>query len=122
MNPLHQIPAIVDRGFKLSERYPADIFKRAKIHSVLDWHHSNICRGPAGLEFNTVIAPLYGMRHNPQLAIEAEKTLVRYLSKLENFWLKDGQFLLGNSQPSTADISIACQVMQLEANPSIATK
>ncbi|KAL3625546.1 hypothetical protein CASFOL_031000 [Castilleja foliolosa] len=25
--------------------YPADVHKRAKIHSVLDWHHSNLRRG-----------------------------------------------------------------------------
>ncbi|CAN0926106.1 Glutathione S-transferase T3 [Linum grandiflorum] len=25
--------------------YPADLFRRAKIHSVLDWHHSNLRSG-----------------------------------------------------------------------------
>ncbi|KAE8697624.1 Glutathione S-transferase T1 [Hibiscus syriacus] len=84
INPMNQLPAIVDGEFKLFEshanliylassyagvadhwspklmqcnpivtsfrfslsRYPSDIFKRSKIHSVLDWHHSNLRRGP----------------------------------------------------------------------------
>lgn len=29
-------------------RYPSDLFRRAKIHSVLDWHHSNL-RSGAGM-------------------------------------------------------------------------
>ncbi|KAK1265896.1 Glutathione S-transferase T2 [Acorus gramineus] len=45
INPMGQVPAIVDGRFKLFERYPADLFKRAKINSILDWHHSNLRRG-----------------------------------------------------------------------------
>ncbi|GKE47296.1 glutathione S-transferase T1-like protein, partial [Tanacetum coccineum] len=30
------------------------------------------------------------------------------------FWLEDGRFLVGSSQPSIADISMACEIMQLE--------
>ncbi|KAI3522560.1 hypothetical protein L1887_00437 [Cichorium endivia] len=132
INPMHQIPAIVDGQLKLFEShailiylscafprvashwYPSDPSKRAKIHSVLDWHHSYLRRGAAGLVFNSILAPLNGFRAYPQVIIQAEEILLRSLSKLENVWLKNGRFLIGSSQPSIADISLACEVMQLE--------
>ncbi|KAK8703264.1 hypothetical protein V6N13_021586 [Hibiscus sabdariffa] len=64
INPMKQLPAIVDGRFKLFEShailiylacsypgipdhwYPADVCKRSEMHSVLDWHHSNLRRGP----------------------------------------------------------------------------
>ncbi|PWA63763.1 glutathione S-transferase [Artemisia annua] len=63
INPMCQLPAIVNGEFKLFEShailiylscafpeiashwYPTDISKRSKIHSVLDWHHTNLRRG-----------------------------------------------------------------------------
>ena len=133
INPMKQLPAIVDGNFKLFEShsiliylacafpgvadhwYPADLFKRSKIHSVLDWHHSNLRRGAAPYVFNTTIAPILGRPLNPQAAAEAEIILSSSLSKLESFWLKgNGRFLLGGNQPSIADLSLVCELMQLE--------
>ncbi|GKB29155.1 glutathione S-transferase T1-like protein [Tanacetum coccineum] len=132
INPMCQLPAIVDGGFKLFEShailiylscaypdiashwYPTDILKRSKIHSVLDWHHTNLRRGTVGLVFNTIVGPLKGLPPNPEAAKDGEKLLVKSLSKLENFWLEDGPFLVGSSQPSIADISLVCEIMQLE--------
>ncbi|KAG4171713.1 hypothetical protein ERO13_A12G227600v2 [Gossypium hirsutum] len=115
INPMKQLPAIADGRFKLFERYPADVFKRSKIHSVLDWHHSNLRRGAAPYVFNTTIAPILGRPLNPQVAAEAEIILSSSLSKLESFWLKgNGRFLLGRNQPSIADLSLVCELMQLE--------
>ena len=39
--PIYMICTSVLTTFHIS-RYPNDLFKRAKIHSVLDWHHSNL--------------------------------------------------------------------------------
>ncbi|XP_071726420.1 glutathione S-transferase T1-like [Rutidosis leptorrhynchoides] len=132
INPMYKVPAIVDGRFKLFEShailiyiscafpgvashwYPSDLFKRSKIHSVLDWHHSNLRRGTVGLVFNSVLGPLNGLPSKPEAAIEGEKILMKSLSKLETVWLKDGRFLVGSSQPSIADISLVCEVMQLE--------
>ncbi|XP_043717299.1 glutathione S-transferase T1-like isoform X2 [Telopea speciosissima] len=133
INPMKQVPAIVDGRFKLFEShailcylasafpgvahywYPADLFTRAKINSVLDWHHSNLRHGAATLVFSTALAPALGLPLNPQAAAEAEKTLTSSLSKIESIWLKkNGKFLLGSSQPSIADLSLVCEIMQLE--------
>ncbi|XP_027182615.1 glutathione S-transferase T1-like [Coffea eugenioides] len=134
INPMEQVPAIeVDGKFRLFEShailrflatgfpgiaehwYPADVFKRAQIDSALDWHHSTIRRGSVGVVLNTTLAPLFGRPLDPQAAAEAEKLLSASLAKIESFWLKgDGPFLLGNSEPSIADLSLVCEIMQLE--------
>lgn len=64
---------------------------------------------------NTVLAPAVGEPLKPQTAAEGEKVLLSSLSKLEEIWLNgDGDFLLGGFQPSIADISMVCELMQLE--------
>ncbi|XP_068640459.1 glutathione S-transferase T1 [Aristolochia californica] len=133
INPLCQVPAIVDGRFKLFEShailsylacafpgvpdhwYPADLSKRAKVQSILDWHHNNLRRGAAGLILNSLLAPALGLPLNPEAASEAKKILKQSLSQLESFWLKgNGKFLLGNLRPSIADLSLVCELKQLE--------
>ncbi|KAM3263359.1 glutathione S-transferase T1 [Capsicum annuum] len=157
INPIQQIPAIVDGSFKLSEshailryltcaypgiadhcrvaqctnggsvefpslrsytvkiEYPADLYKRAKVESMLDWHRTTFPRGPGSYFFYAVFASAVGRPLNAKAAARTEKNLIAALAKIESVWLqKKGRFLLGSNQPSIADLSLACEVMQLE--------
>ncbi|XP_039046626.1 glutathione S-transferase T1-like, partial [Hibiscus syriacus] len=65
--------------------------------------------------FNTTIASVLGRPLNPQAAAEAVIILSSSLSKLESFWPKgNGCFMLGGNQLSIADLSLVCEIMQLE--------
>eukprot|EP00252_Welwitschia_mirabilis_P018013 TRINITY_DN40163_c0_g1_i1.p1 TRINITY_DN40163_c0_g1~~TRINITY_DN40163_c0_g1_i1.p1 ORF type:complete len:298 (-),score=33.67 TRINITY_DN40163_c0_g1_i1:98-991(-) len=136
INPLCYVPTIDDGGFKLYEShtilrylacaypriadhwYPADLSSRARIDSILDWHHSNLRRGSADLIFNRVLAPTFGKQSDLTAASKAEQLLKESLLKLENVWLPTkGSFLTGSYQPSIADLSLTCELMQLQLLP-----
>lgn len=69
----------------------------------------------AGYIFNTVLAPSFGLTSDPKAAAETEKVLVASLAKIESVWLqRKGRFLLGSGQPSIADLSLVCEIMELE--------
>ncbi|XP_074321796.1 glutathione S-transferase T1-like [Silene latifolia] len=133
INPVKEIPVIYHGNFKLFEShailiylasvfhdvadhwYPTDVKKRALVHSLLDWHHSHLRRGAMGYLLNTILGPARGVTMNPQEAIECEKIFKSALSNLENYWIKDtSKFLLGFDQPSIADLSVVCELMQFE--------
>ncbi|KAJ4823225.1 Glutathione S-transferase T1 [Turnera subulata] len=133
INPMKRVPAITHGRFKLFEShailiylasvfpgvadhwYPNDLYKRAKIHSVLDWHHSNLRNGTVPLVQNAALNPALGLPLNLQAAAEAEKNVSSSLSKIESVWFRgSGKFLLDESQPSIADLSLVCDIMQLE--------
>ena len=66
---------------------------------------------------NSVLAPFLGGSLDSKAAAEAEQILTKSLSTLETFWLKgNAKFLLGSSQPSVADLSLVCEIMQLQVH------
>ena len=66
---------------------------------------------------NTVLAPFLGKKPNLEAAAEYELKLGEAFSTIETLWLKDdSKFLLGNVQPSVADLSLVCETMQLHVS------
>lgn len=66
---------------------------------------------------NSRTAPLLRRKLNLEAAVLNKKVLSKSLAKIETFWLNgDGKFLLGNIQPSIADLSLVCEIMLLEVN------
>ncbi|KAG0618257.1 hypothetical protein M758_4G049600 [Ceratodon purpureus] len=142
INPLGKVPCIVDGRFKLAEShaimkylastrpgvadhwYPTDVQRRAKIDSVLDWHHLNIRRGSMTVVFNMALAPVLGLKADPRAAAEGLAILKQSLDVMETVWLQEGYpFLAGGRQPSIADLSVVCEIMQLQilSNDEVAT-
>lgn len=65
--------------------------------------------------FNAKFARAFGLPLNPEAAAEGEKLLTASLSIIESFWLSEsGKFLVGGDKPSIADLSLVCEIMQLE--------
>ncbi|PHT96011.1 hypothetical protein T459_03893 [Capsicum annuum] len=63
----------------------------------------------------SVLAPVVGLPLNPKAIAEDEKVLSTSLEKIESFWLQEnGPYLLGSDQPSIEDLSLVCEIMQLE--------
>jgi len=69
----------------------------------------------ATLVMHTALAPFLGLATSPHVVKQAEKLLMQSLGRIESVWLKgDAKFLLGSPQPSIADLSLVCEIMQLE--------
>lgn len=80
------------------------------------FHHILIAYACAGtFVYYTALAPFLGLRRRPEATKHAEKVLMQSLARIESVWLKgDAKFLLGSPQPSIADLSLVCEIMQLE--------
>ncbi|KAJ4823222.1 hypothetical protein Tsubulata_004483 [Turnera subulata] len=95
--------------------YPADPSKRAQIHSVLDWHLTNLYHGVAKCVLKRTLGSLLGVPPNPQAAVDAEKLILSSLFEGEAVLLEgSARFLLGGNQPSIAELSLVCTVMHLQ--------
>lgn len=71
----------------------------------------------AGYVMNSVLAPFFGRSLGSKAAAKAERILTKSLSTLETFWLKgSAKFLLGSNKPFIADLSLVCELMQLQVH------
>lgn len=117
MNRFKKLPAISDDGFTLAESvaifhylgrkqiiserwYPSDVRARMKIDEYLQWHHNNLFMG-AGMLFFMIFALQVD---DPELIAQQKRTLIKNLDDLENIWLSDKRFLLGNEEITYPDL------------------
>lgn len=131
VNRFKKVPAIVDRGFQLSESvaifryivnrnkiddqwYPENLQIRARIDEYLEWQHYNTrqtCAQYFMLKYMKprTIGPSAG---DAQIIASAETQMVQSLDMIENLWLRPGCFISGTNQLSFADILAACEIEQ----------
>jgi hypothetical protein len=65
--------------------------------------------------FHKALAPVLGLKPDPRAAAEGSAILKQSLDVMETVWLQEGYpFLAGGRQPSIADLSLVCEIMQLQ--------
>ncbi|XP_012216047.2 glutathione S-transferase theta-3 [Linepithema humile] len=129
INPFKKVPVIEHNGFKLAESvgitryicrefkvddhwYPSDSKHQAKVDEYLEWQHLNTRLHCATYFLTKFLNPLMrGKPANPEKVADAEKHMSRCIDSIENVWLKDTLFLVGNTI-SVADIFGVCELEQ----------
>lgn len=74
------------------------------------------CRwAAAGLILHKVLAPSLGIPLDAKMAEDSRKQLLSALSTMNEVWITEqAPFLGGLTQPSIADLSLACEITQLK--------
>ncbi|XP_011159136.2 glutathione S-transferase theta-3 isoform X1 [Solenopsis invicta] len=129
INRFKKVPVIDHDGFKLAESvgivrylsrefkvddhwYPSDSKKQAKVDEYLEWQHLNTRLHCATYFLTKFLNPLMrGKPPKPEKVAEFESRMNDCIDLIENVWLKDTPFLIGNTI-SVADIFCACELEQ----------
>ncbi|XLS74459.1 hypothetical protein HN51_031324, partial [Arachis hypogaea] len=121
VNPLQKVPAIVHGNLKLSDSHAILVYLASALTGIADqWNvviiHHLLYDFAVNYVIHTTLAHVLGRQLNPKAATEGEKVLLSSLKALEDFWLNgdNGSFLCDSTQPSVADLSMICELMQLE--------
>uniref|UniRef100_A0A1A9W9V7 Glutathione S-transferase theta class 1 n=1 Tax=Glossina brevipalpis TaxID=37001 RepID=A0A1A9W9V7_9MUSC len=132
INRFQKVPAIVDNGFHLSESvailryladkqqfskalYPRDIQERAKVDEFLEWQHLGLRYGCSHYFLHLWLLPFRGVAAKPtkEKAQELKIEMEHQLKILEELWLKDNNFVVGNKL-TVADLFGACEIEQIK--------
>ena len=124
INPNHQVPTLVDGDLVLHESnailrylchkhgltdwYPADPRRRARVEQWLDWNQSRLSPAVVDIVFNSLFA---GARRDEQAILRGQATL-RDLAPILEAGLGGHDFLAGPA-PTIADLSVASNLFQL---------
>lgn len=133
INRFRKVPVIhCNDGFKLSETvaifhymgrekiipYPSDFKEIAKIDEFLSWHHNSLAASTGKLFYDVWVKPFTGTELPPHGMMLNVKSPLDYvvinqsLNDLENLWLSDNKFLVGD-EATFADLIAACEIMQI---------
>lgn len=132
VNRFRKVPVIHESNFRLSETvaifhylgrekiisYPSDARELAKIDEFLEWNHNSLLV-TTGLTFlEAYVKPFTGINLPPHgMAVNIGQplnfvVLNQSLSDLENLWLSEHKFLVGDNA-TFADVIAACNIMQI---------
>lgn len=130
VNRFNKLPAISDNGFKLSESvaifhylgrkgiiperwYPKDKKTLSKIDEYLEWNHNNLFAASGRFFIMQLVEPeKTGVKPNPDSIEVQKRTLIRCVDDLENIWLKDNKYLVGD-EITFADLVAVSVLMQV---------
>lgn len=98
-----------------SHWYPEQNTRRtARIDSYLDWHGNHFRPAIAGYVFTAFIGPkTFGKTFTEEQVEKARKDALEVLKTLNSYWLADGRFIGGATQPSIADLFSYGEIAQL---------
>ncbi|XP_022085784.1 glutathione S-transferase theta-1-like [Acanthaster planci] len=132
INPLGQVPSIVDDDFKLAESmailrylarkykvadhwYPDDLKVEAKVNRYLDWHHTGLQTAARGVFHDVVVTPRRTGKpvDEAKLAKDLE-TFDKTLGIIEKVFLGDKKYV-ASDEISIADICCLSGLMQVLA-------
>jgi len=100
--------------------YPESPRVRGAVDAALDVHHTRIRRGCAVWAFAKVMGPLGKLPVPPKEVVDWHGGMARRAFKDMELMLEaagEGRFVAGTAEPTIADLSIACELQQLEAVP-----
>lgn len=98
--------------------YPSDAKEVAKIDEFLSWHHNSLLTSTGLIFFNAWVKPFTNIELPPHGQMVNTKNPKNYmvldqsLLDLQNLWLKDQKFLVGE-KATFADLIAACEIMQI---------
>jgi glutathione S-transferase len=98
-----------------SHWYPEqDLRTIARIDSYLNWHGNHFRPAIAGYVFSAFIGPkTFGKPFTEEQVEKARKNSLDVLQMLNNYWLSDGKYIGGATQPSIADLFCYGEISQL---------
>ena len=92
--------------------YPDNLLTRARVDAALDWHHSALRPGCAGLAWHFVVSKRLGRPSSQEKLEMAQQLTVDSLDRMENYWVKDRAFVAGDKL-SIADLVLSQEIQQL---------